>query len=381
MKEIEILYGYIEADTGYGISAKSLMGMLSKIKGVNVDPLPLNLENVQKEKKLKDKYDIFINHTSAGTLINDVANNGYLKMVLGRCKKKYQYVLWEADRLPAAHTKFFQEPHINGFICPSHFMESLVKDFKGKESHYIPITQDNINYSPDMRLDDDTFSVLVVAQMSVRKAIDVSVCAFTTAFYGHPNDVRMYVKIGEKIDGGQDVGNIIKANINRSMLPNHGNIFLIEENLPDHDLEKLYLDSNCYLHLSRGEGFGMTPLTALNYGLPVVYSDWSAHKEFLDKSTTSEKVGGRIDYIHSMDKRFGFEPEMKWFECSLVEAVAGLRKVYSKWKDKKLKYTVPKVVNEYKEEVVMKNVADFLKIKDVEFKNISKVGGLNVVEF
>ena len=382
MKEIEVLYVYIEANNGYGLSAGTLIDMLNKIEGVNVDLLPINQPNIAKEKKLKEQYDLMINHIAVNAFINDIRSNGYLKMVAGRCKKVFQYLLWEADRLPIEHDRFYQKEWIHGFICPSHFIEGMVNKYKGqrKEVHYIPITTDDVNYNPGMRTADNVFTVLTVAQLSVRKALDVSVCCFATAFYKNPHNVRYYIKVGEKLDN-TDVTNLIKANINRCMLPNPNNIYIIEDNLPDHEMEKLYLSSDCYLHLSRGEGFGMTPLTALNYGLPVVYSDWSAHTEFLKEDKRSIPVQGHLDLVHSMDRKFGFEPEMQWFETNQISAVKALRDTYKRWEEKKEKYKTPSVVNKYRENEVIHLAGKMLGIKEIKLKNVNKVGGMNVVEF
>jgi len=373
-----ILYFTIKTDNGYGISARSILEVFFKLKDVEVDVVYLN-DPAFRNQKLKDEYDIAIHHTAPNNLMQDYQNNGYLKMAMSRAKKKYQYVLWETDRLPSGIVEFFKSDNLDGFICPSHFTEGLVKDF-GKEIHYIPITQDDISYHPDKRpKNSSTFNVVTVAQLSVRKAIDVSVCAFVNAFKDIPNKAKYYIKIGEKLDN-MDVGNLIKANIGRSLLPNPGNIYVIDRLLSQAELESLYLNSHCYLHLSRGEGFGMTPLTAINYGLPVVYSDWSAHTEFLYHDKKSVAVDGRLDFAHSMDTRFGFEPGMKWFECNVSDAADKLRSVYDKWASGKLKFNAPEIVNDYKEEAIIGNITKLIGIEKVEFKNINKIDGINMVE-
>lgn len=373
----KVLYMAIKADNGYGISAKSILDTFYKMKDVQVDVLYLN-DPTFRNQKLADEYDVAIHHTAPNNLIQDYQNNGYIKMAMSRAKKKYQYILWETDRLPSGLTDFFKSNVLDGFICPSHFTEGLVKGF-GKEIHYIPITQDDINYHPDKRpKSSPTFNVVTVAQLSVRKAIDVSVCAFVNAFKDIPDKVKYYIKIGEKLEN-TDINQLIKGNIGRSLLPNRGNIYVIDRLLSQADLENLYLNSHCYLHLSRGEGFGMTPLTAINYGLPVVYSDWSAHTEFLSKDKKSLPVDGRLDFAHSMDVRFGFEAGMKWYECNVSDAADKLRAMYDKWAGGRLKFNAPDVVNEYKEEAVISNIAKLIGIEKVEFKAINNVGGINMV--
>ena len=374
----KILYLALNIKNGYGISAKAIIDTLTKIKDIELDVVYLN-DPAFRNQKIADSYDIAINHTAPNNLVNDWNSNGYLKMAMSRAKKRYQYVLWETNSLPSPLASFFSSDAITGFICPSHFTEELVRHFR-KEIHYIPITQDDISYHPDKRAKNSpTFNVLTVAQLSVRKAIDVSVCAFVNAFKDIPNKVKYYIKIGEKLDN-TDINQLIKGNIARSLLPNHGNIYVIDRFMAENELENLYLNSHCYLHLSRGEGFGMTPLTAINYGLPVVYSDWSAHTEFLKRDKKSLPVDGRLDFAHSMNPSFGFEAGMLWYECNVKDAADKLRNMYDAWVAHKLKFNAPEIVNDYKEDAILNNIAGLIGVKNVEFKMVNKVGELNLIE-
>lgn len=380
MSNIEILYVYIEAENGYGISAKCMIDMLDKLEGVELDLLPINRPNIIQEKKLKDKYDLMISHISTTALINDVQKNGYLKSVMSRCKDRYQYFLWETDRIPTMYDQFFRQNWITGFISPSKFCTSLIEKYRGmnKKIFDIPLLVDNIEYKKKDRItNNDKFTVLTVAQLSVRKAIDLSVCAFSTAFSGQ-SDCEYVIKVGEKIDN-TDVDNLIRGNVMRSMIRNPSRIYVIDDVLSKSDMNNLYLYSDCYLHMSRGEGFGFTPLTALNYGLPVIYSNWSSHTEYLEKDKNSYPVDGRIDLAHSMDQRFGYEAGMKWFEPNISSAVDALRKAYSNWKSKKVNYEIPDVVNEYKEAAVIGKVAAMLGL-EVKFKKLNEIDGTSVYE-
>lgn len=381
MKNKNVLYCYLATKNGYGVSADSLINVLSRIKGVDVDLLPINKPNIQQEMKLKEQYDVLIMHISPGSVLQDIQQNGYLKMVMSRCRKRYQYLLWETDRLPRPFIDLLVHPEwMTGVICPSHFIEGLCGPLAAhkKEVHYIPITTDDTEYNPDQKINrNGKFTVLTVAQVSVRKAIDISVCAFVTAFAGL-SDVEYYIKIGERLDN-TDVESMIRANVVRSMIGNPPPIYTVDRLLADHEMRDLYLGSDCYLHLSRGEGFGMTPLSAINYGLPVVYTDWSAHSEFLNKDKNSFPVEVRLDLVHSMDTRYGFEPGMKWAETNIASAATALRKAYEKWKKGKFLYEVPEVVNEYKQEAVIAHAAKFLEIENPEIKSTT-IEGVKVEE-
>lgn len=378
-EKIKILYLYIDQKNGYGLSAQNLIEELMMLNEVEIDIVPLNNPNAIKEKSLLDSYDIGICHISTNSVIQHVNSNGYIKFALSRCQKKYQYFLWETDTIPHQYDEFFKTGYFDGFICPSIFCCDLVKKYG--DVHHIPIgfvNEADINYTSDKRISDDSvFRVITVAQNSVRKSIDVSVCAFATAFEGH-KDVEYILKIGENVDN-QNVENLIKANVSKAMIKTPPSIYTIYNEIDREDMRKLYLSSDCYLHLSRGEGFGMTTLEAINYGLPVIYSNWSAHSEFLSQHDDSIPVEGRLDLVHSMDRNFGFHPGMKWFEPLTCSAVDALRKTYKLWKEKKLSYERAKVCDNYDSDSIKKKIGEFLNV-ELTAKKTHDIGSMKVVE-
>jgi glycosyltransferase involved in cell wall biosynthesis len=62
--------------------------------------------------------------------------------------------------------------------------------------------------------------------------------------------------------------------------------------LAPEDLPALYKIWDCLLYLSGGEGFGLPAWEAMCSGLPVVYTNYSAHGEFLTRADGGLPVGG-----------------------------------------------------------------------------------------
>ena len=56
----------------------------------------------------------------------------------------------------------------------------------------------------------------------------------------------------------------------------------------------LYQCWDCFLYLSGGEGFGLPPWEAMCAGIPVVYTNYSSHAEFLSKAGAGLAVGGTL---------------------------------------------------------------------------------------
>jgi glycosyltransferase involved in cell wall biosynthesis len=61
-------------------------------------------------------------------------------------------------------------------------------------------------------------------------------------------------------------------------------IYLLHGDMSRKDMNNLYRDESikAFISLTRGEGFGLPHLESAVAGLPVVATNWSAHKEFLD---------------------------------------------------------------------------------------------------
>jgi glycosyltransferase involved in cell wall biosynthesis len=86
------------------------------------------------------------------------------------------------------------------------------------------------------------------------------------------------------------------------------------------DMPILFQLWDALLYLSGGEGFGLPAWEAMCAGLPVVYSDYSSHAEFLRQANGGLPVGGIL------------QPEAKtciWrMIADVPEAIAAVRKLY-----------------------------------------------------
>src|SRR5437660_1727640 len=86
------------------------------------------------------------------------------------------------------------------------------------------------------------------------------------------------------------------------------------------DMPALYQLWDCLLYLSGGEGFGMPAWEAMCSALPVIYTNYSSHAEFLTKANASLPVGGML------------QPEKRtciWrMVADVSQAIEAVRKIY-----------------------------------------------------
>lgn len=60
----------------------------------------------------------------------------------------------------------------------------------------------------------------------------------------------------------------------------HPRVIVIEENLPVHELVKLYNKAHCLVYPTNGEGFGLIPFQGIASGLPTIVTDATACADF-----------------------------------------------------------------------------------------------------
>ena len=98
--------------------------------------------------------------------------------------------------------------------------------------------------------------------------------------------------------------------------PEHG----LKSALAPEDVPMLYRIWDCLLYLSGGEGFGLPAWEAMCSALPVVYTNYSSHGEFLSRGQAGLPVGGIL------------QPEQKQCIWRMVadvgQAIAAVRRLY-----------------------------------------------------
>ena len=56
---------------------------------------------------------------------------------------------------------------------------------------------------------------------------------------------------------------------------------LISQNIPPRDIDHLHTRGDCYVSLTRGEGWGLPAFDALLFGNPVIITGWSGQLDYL----------------------------------------------------------------------------------------------------
>ena len=179
---------------------------------------------------------------------------------------------------------------------------------------------------------DDTYTFLSVMQWNYRKNPEGLLRAYYNAFSSKDN-VRLVLKA--YIGGGKtpqqeakvikDVVSSIKKDMPTTDFPR---ISLITDMLPTNTLRRLYRDTDAYVSLTHGEGFGLTLFEAGLAGKPVIATGKGGNMEYMN-STNSYPVPAMWDYVYGMS---GFNQwylgDQQWARPDLVEASRLMRYIF-----------------------------------------------------
>lgn len=123
----------------------------------------------------------------------------------------------------------------------------------------------------------------------------------------------------------------IKDSMDTKILPN---VYVVYGDLTDEEMSDLYAHPKVKAHISftRGEGFGRPLLEAALTNKPILVSDWSGHKDFLN-SETSILLKGSLTKVHPSVVWKGVINEgTEWFTVDYGTAISYMRDVVDNYK-------------------------------------------------
>lgn len=204
---------------------------------------------------------------------------------------------YEADKLPDHWVSKCNE--MTGIIVPSEFCKKVceysgvtvpVVVAHGYYNQVVP--SEKVDWRERLQIGEAEKVFLSVFQWNYRKGFDSLLRAYWAAFpTGGPRlVVKTYLQSfteKEKERIISDVKNLRAMHFiqsgDKQYLPNFPKISLLMDHLSDEEMFWLYEQSDAFVLLSRGEGWGRPYLEAAAHELPIIATDWSAHTEFLNK--------------------------------------------------------------------------------------------------
>jgi len=346
--------------TGYAVAAKSYVHALIKA-GINLTWTPMltksaNYETYQQTDwpchylapvcNLVIDYDTVLIHTVPEYYpewIDRERATG--KRILG-------YTVWELERLPDHwpailnrldgvlvpcewNREVFQNsgvtvpiyvvPHLSQFSAA----DAVTEQNRAKIQHHLASCDDQ----------DERFVFYNVAYWSNRKAPYLALEAYWRAFSASDKTL-MVIKTNDK-----DITRLHRhwrngfrprhpkiadavRNLKRTM-PNRAPVVIIaDESLSDQEMMALHQRGDCFVSLTRTEGWGLGAFEAARLGKPVIMTGYGGQLDYLDPAL-SYLVDYNLVPVHEPTWSTNYRPTDMWAEPNVEQAAKLMRQVYA----------------------------------------------------
>lgn len=245
-----------------------------------------------------------------------------LFLALGAAFLRDKYIVgywaWELEAVPPVWN--FALQYVHSVEAPSEFTAKAIRRATRKpvvvKPHRVkPAKQSGRGYA-----EDGVTRVLFMFDMPARlsrKNPLAAIEAFRLAF-GNSSNAHFTIKVGSPTDS-VDMRRLQEA------LKKSSNIELLTEALSDTELDRLYAAHDIYLSLHRSEGYGLTLHEAMQRGLHVVATGWSANTEFM-QGPRAHLVDYELVPLQEDAKVFGVKGA-RWAEADTQHAARILQTI------------------------------------------------------
>lgn len=321
--------GYLRTCSGLGESARLCYDALRR-HGADVYGIDLTGPMMQEEEQIGFEFEDGSHLLGEGTVILHI-NAPWVpfallllghKFVRGKCVIGYWH--WELPEVPKdwrVGYAFVQEVWV-----PSLFVAQAIKRSKFERpiriiTHPVALRGASSTSRFARRRSDEIFIVLTILNMGsgfARKNPLGSIAAFRAAFGSDPR-VRLVIKITNcQLNEARYKALLAAAK-------GAGNIVLLTEKYSEAEMQSLYASADVVLSLHRAEGFGLVIAEAMLRGIPVVATDWSGSRDFLNASN-----GMPVQYtlIQAVDPQGEYDfRALNWADPDIHDASAKIKQL------------------------------------------------------
>jgi glycosyltransferase involved in cell wall biosynthesis len=169
-----------------------------------------------------------------------------------------------------------------------------------------------------------------------RKNVGLLIKAFYEVFKNKKNKPALILKTSQMgscyIDRDDVLKkiNLIKKTVNSTDLPN---VYLLHGEFSDSEMNELYNHSKvkAMVNLTKGEGYGRPLLEFSLVKKPIITTDWSGHKDFLNPNFVT-MLPGTLTNVHPSAANNWLLKEAQWFSVDTGQAGHHMKNMFENYK-------------------------------------------------
>ncbi len=199
-----------------------------------------------------------------------------------------------------------------------------------------------------------------------RKNHDLLIHAFAREF-GNRKDVKLKINGGGKW-GSEKIFEKLKALVKKLKV---ANVYITNDALPWNEYIEMMSSMDCYVNISQGEGFSITPRESLALGIPTIVTNNTAQKTICATNFV-RSVPSNIQvpaFRRASNEQVGYQ-----FNCRLEDVQAALRDVYKNYQNYLAKaHEGREWVKQYRWPDLRKKYLNLIKPKIIKLGKVNEV--------
>ena len=243
--------------------------------------------------------------------------------------------VWETDRPPAHWI-----PILNGIdavIVPTEWNRDVFREAGVTVPiHVVPHAAPPPGLPPPDRdrfgIPPGDFCFYTINSWTVRKALWLTIEAFLSAFTAD-DPVCLVVKTGSRDMTRRYLGRFRRSTARavRQLTARHrrpARVILLPGEMEEAGIRVLHASCDCYVSLTRGEGWGLGAFDAGAHGRPVIMTGWGGQTDYLLPGA-AWSVSYRMVPVLDREGRGSYSPDQRWADPDVAQAAGFMREAAS----------------------------------------------------
>lgn len=239
-------------------------------------------------------------------------------------KIKIAFCVFESTRIPQEWVKLLNTQFDIAAVADEFYIKVFEESGVNIPIFHIPlgIYINEFLQKPLKQNRNNLFVFMCCARYFPRKNHMRLIEAFAAEF-GNVRNVKLVFNGGGKW-GNNKYCKELKYIVQKTKL---SNIYIYNKALPWDKYVNFMSDADCYVNISQGEGFSITPREALALGIPTIVTDNTAQKTICSSGLV-RSVPCKITFPFYQEEDIGFR-----FDCTVEDVREALRDVYAHYSD------------------------------------------------